>query len=108
MLAGVSLALTAGPVAIVNAQSGKPDPLTKAHPRENDDPLARLKALRETWGEASPEAARLVLKEAAHQREQHPERTSALFAAAAAAAQTVPVWKSIDPTSAFLEQAGGL
>src|SRR5213075_154860 len=85
----------------------KPDSLTNTNLRK-DDPLARLKALRETWGEASPEAARHVLKEAARQREQHPERTSALFAAAAAAAQTVPVWKSIGPTSAFLEQAGGL
>src|SRR6266404_2923255 len=108
MLAEVSLALTAGPVVIVNAQSGKPDPLTKAHSRENDDPLARLKALRESWGEASPEAARHVLKEAARQREQYPERASALFAAEAAAAQTVPVWKSIGPTSANFEQSDAM
>ena len=102
ILVGVSLALNSGPVAIVNAQPGERDPLTNTNVRK-DDPLARLKALRESWGEVSPEAARHVLKEAAGQRKQHPERTSPSVPAEAATAQTVPVWKSIGPTSALVE-----
>ena len=71
-----------------------------------DDPLSRLKWLRENWGEPSSNAARHVFKEAELQRQKHPARFSQTQGSSAAAAPAVLNWKSIGPTSANFETNG--